>query len=1490
MDVSTITRRSFAPLSRDEFENLRKTVLIPAENLTGLQLFREKAANERNLQELYRDRAPFELIQNADDAGATAAAFVICSDGFAFGHDGNWFSVENFRSLAEGWSNKKPGECIGHKGLGFRSVLDVSPSPVLGRISNKDTEQFAIKFSWKNNEAFVQRVLTKSPDLRTYYDSWTRNGQSACPIMAIPRAIRIDSLGGGTASWNRLRALNHTTLFWFPAIDPDLPSTAAAHLNTSPITSSSGKDRLLSFLDGEMTVVLPFLRTLKLISVFEGSRQLLTIDLDSADMVRKPSHWTRASVLHSKGTTNRRRDIFQVGTTCRIPPNIKNDPQTPIAARTLNHVAVTLAVELVDGEPSALRNAPFYVYFPTEDRTGTGFIVHADFHVEPHRKHLMSGALNDWICKEAARLAAGPFLTEMLERFTAKATFNALGPSPELGSSSFTDLFAAELRSRKAPFVPTRKGLEKRERALLAPNEYQSAYFETDLSESLKELRPDFGLVSADVDSARTRQFLKMANVEVLESSSLIDLIEHAAKRKNRAVEWWLRAYSQLLGDSVVSTYKRDQFEGRDLVPGETGILTVPTASDAQLCLPPVRARTTPVPAVFSTVFSFVNSELAAQLDDVQDSVSAWVRDRFAITRFEASELLPRAVRAVNTKLFTGESKISTAELAEMWRFVQALSSTSRMQSADDVWSIIGRLPLVTESAFELSDALSPASLTPAFLLYLPDTHAPGEAWIHGLPLPRANTQLLNEICNEHWSAEWLAFFHSVGVSASPKLLEYSRVPGLAEAQLSASLPSTHHQYTGERQRDENDAVLEILRNSQWWPEIVESAEYCGHNAQRLIQSIHVIDGLSECSIAAQREYSVGEDGWKNRLLSLAKRIAPLGLPIRLLDSGYCRARGGHSIELRSAVRQQLASTPWLPSSRGPADLAQCFLRQPMHRIISGTSDFGELNDAILPYVVTDDLGLFGYLARAGIRILETVRGQNAEVLSAALNEIGRTLSTEWGKENVLAIPQRWRAVRGTLQEVFRSLNQLEDLGELSIGLLPVRTSSGPTFATQSVWYADPGVLRDAFTGVLPLLDADRAYSQFFKASGVVQLVTGESVIEELTFREAPSVSENLKRTIIEDIGPYLLAMIASRSESEDERELSSKRLQERFSVALTPVIQLAFILAADKRIRVDYSARRYYLQRRLVAQRGAVEEAQFTLYIAHPQAATINDLDADAVGVHLATVLQDHPSAEMEAICARITTRFKEVSGDPEAMKEFMYNHLQVSTEVQDIVAAGPETQEVDGQGPPTPPPIVVTSGSSQLERSGELSLLVEQQQERAATEATNLVGRITRPEVHGASSAHPQGQSGRQPPDSGLSGEGITDEQAERGTRDEEEMKRRLCLPGGWAGFTFKADVRSPGCGYDFGAERSGHDVRIEVKTFSPNGRIMFTSRELREAATDGPTYFLVGLLDDGGPEKAWQSYLVPNPLGDLLRIGSFSFEARLQLDATQLCALAS
>ena len=67
-----------------------------------------------------------ELLQNADDAGATEAAVQIDNDEFIFSHNGEDFNEEQFASLCRfGFSNKRTLHTIGFRGVGFKSTFSL---------------------------------------------------------------------------------------------------------------------------------------------------------------------------------------------------------------------------------------------------------------------------------------------------------------------------------------------------------------------------------------------------------------------------------------------------------------------------------------------------------------------------------------------------------------------------------------------------------------------------------------------------------------------------------------------------------------------------------------------------------------------------------------------------------------------------------------------------------------------------------------------------------------------------------------------------------------------------------------------------------------------------------------------------------------------------------------------------------------------------------------------------------------------------------------------------------------------------------------------------------------------------------------------------------------------------------------------------------------------------------------------------------------------
>ena len=67
-----------------------------------------------------------ELLQNADDAGATTARVTVEDGVFTFEHDGLDFTEEQFQSLCRfGFSNKRTLHTIGFRGIGFKSTFSL---------------------------------------------------------------------------------------------------------------------------------------------------------------------------------------------------------------------------------------------------------------------------------------------------------------------------------------------------------------------------------------------------------------------------------------------------------------------------------------------------------------------------------------------------------------------------------------------------------------------------------------------------------------------------------------------------------------------------------------------------------------------------------------------------------------------------------------------------------------------------------------------------------------------------------------------------------------------------------------------------------------------------------------------------------------------------------------------------------------------------------------------------------------------------------------------------------------------------------------------------------------------------------------------------------------------------------------------------------------------------------------------------------------------
>lgn len=154
-----------------------------------------------------------ELLQNADDAGATEATVRIDDESFVFEHNGEDFKEEHFASLCRfGYSNKRALHTIGFRGIGFKSTFSLGDrvelvtstlsvrfnkqrfsEPVwVGKgLTGKDRTRVRVGFADRKRKVEVEKNLQE----------WLKNPLS----LLFFKNIRTMRVGEHLVQWDRLK-------------------------------------------------------------------------------------------------------------------------------------------------------------------------------------------------------------------------------------------------------------------------------------------------------------------------------------------------------------------------------------------------------------------------------------------------------------------------------------------------------------------------------------------------------------------------------------------------------------------------------------------------------------------------------------------------------------------------------------------------------------------------------------------------------------------------------------------------------------------------------------------------------------------------------------------------------------------------------------------------------------------------------------------------------------------------------------------------------------------------------------------------------------------------------------------------------------------------------------------------------------------------------------------------------------------------------------
>ncbi|MFB7914725.1 sacsin N-terminal ATP-binding-like domain-containing protein [Streptomyces sp. NPDC056061] len=156
---------------------LRDTLVREHAQAPGL--FREIARMEELLADTYRDRVPYELLQNSDDAGSTSVVVEDLGEGrFRWSNDGRSLDAADVEALCRSANSTKSrgGDSIGYRGIGFKSLAAIA--------SRIDVRSSGVRFAFDRSAA---AALLGEPD------------ENAVPLIRIPAEVHPDAPADGVA-------------------------------------------------------------------------------------------------------------------------------------------------------------------------------------------------------------------------------------------------------------------------------------------------------------------------------------------------------------------------------------------------------------------------------------------------------------------------------------------------------------------------------------------------------------------------------------------------------------------------------------------------------------------------------------------------------------------------------------------------------------------------------------------------------------------------------------------------------------------------------------------------------------------------------------------------------------------------------------------------------------------------------------------------------------------------------------------------------------------------------------------------------------------------------------------------------------------------------------------------------------------------------------------------------------------------------------------
>ena len=435
----------------------------------------DKRSEERTYVD-YSGRFIYELLQNADDA------------------------------MTDSEGNTAKVQYIGEKGLGFKSVLEITSNPQI----------FSGEYQFEFSEDKLREVLSKYDHLKDFVE------KGKLPIFRHP--------------------------FWVdnkPHIVQELQEEGYSTVIVLPFKSEEAKEKACKYLRSFDFKTLLFVRNVEEVKISsEETNENIDIylirEFTGTSQDYEERHYT-FEVSSGNETKEEYNFILWLKEF-----NISD-------GKDKGNVSIAVKTEDFKGfEPLGIENNKLFVFFPTEEDLPLNFILHATFDIESNRKHVSK----DSDSYELALKEIGTLLRDVISsrKYPAQNFIDTFIPNNEPDYGVAKDIYEqAKEALSDSRFIPVMGGEE-----LYKPSDVRVwSYDFGQIVQSCLEngiLNPskirEFNLVTPEINKLKTK--LQKLGAETLENSEYVDILQEISIEKDvepdlieSLIRLWIKLYEK---------------------------------------------------------------------------------------------------------------------------------------------------------------------------------------------------------------------------------------------------------------------------------------------------------------------------------------------------------------------------------------------------------------------------------------------------------------------------------------------------------------------------------------------------------------------------------------------------------------------------------------------------------------------------------------------------------------------------------------------------------------------------------------------------------------------------------------------------------------------------------------------------------------------------------------------------------------------------------